>query len=365
MPNQLTARLASEIETCGPIGFDHFMTRALYDSEHGYYMGGGNPEDDFRTAVDTSPLFAAMLVRRLDRAWRELECPDPFSVLELGSGRGVLAAAAMRVARELPWGPVLCWTGVEIGPSRRRYAQLNCPRARFVRDLGQVNPLPRGVILANEYLDALPFRLAKRGPGGWIELRVGLSEPGSLGFVEFPADNRLNEYCARWAGAIPTGGVVEVRHCLDGLFVELARLRRRSLSIFVDYGGTADQVHSLRLSSGTALAYRGMQVSSDLLEDPGSQDLTAHVNFDAVVGSAGRAGFTRRAQTTQAEFLIELGIGSYLPALAKVPSIDRQRYAIEREAVTRLLDPRHMGSFKVLELERRPDPVSETTNLRG
>ncbi len=352
MPNPLSGRLAAEIAANGPIGFDHFMAAAMYDPEHGYYMGGGNPEEDFRTAVDTHPLFAAILARRLDRAWRELGCPRPFGVVELGSGRGSMAAAVHRVARDLPWGCALRWTGVEIGTHRRRDAQLACPQAEFVQGLAQVAARSEGVIFANEYLDALPFRLVKRTPAGWNELRVGTTEDDEFEFVETCAASELNGYCLRWGGAIPGGGIVEVRAGFYELFGELAGLFKHSVAVLIDYGGSAEQVHSLRLSSGTALAYRGMQFSSNLLADPGRQDLTAHVNFDAVSESAGRHGFSSRGLTTQAEYLIELGIGSYLPALSAGPRINRRRYEAEREAVTRLLDPRHMGSFKVLELER-------------
>lgn len=351
MTNPLAAKLAEEIELSGPIGFDRFMAAALYDPEFGYYMGAGRPELDYRTAVDTHPLFAAMLARRLDGAWQELGRPEPFRVLELGSGPGSMVASVSRVARELPWGGNLDWTGVEIGPGRRRKAQLTCPRARFVPDLKQVEPRSCGVIFANEYLDALPFKLAKRGGSGWLEKRVGVSESGSFAFVDASADPGLRDYCQRWAEAIPVGGTIEARTGIDSVFAELATKFQRSKAIFVDYGGSAEEVHSLRLSSGTALAYRGMQVSEDLLAEPGRRDLTAHVNFDAVVDSAGRYGFKMRRLTTQAQYLIDLGIGSYLPALADGVAPARTRYEAERDAVSRLLDPRQTGSFKVLELE--------------
>ncbi len=351
MPSPLAARLAAEIGSGGPIGFDRFMDAALYDPEFGYYMGTGNPEQDFRTAVETHPLFAATLARRLDRAWRELGYPKPLSVLELGSGTGSMAASVYRVARELPWGSRLNWTGVEIGPARRRAAQLECTHASFVSDLAQVESFTRGVILANEYLDALPFKLARRSESGWLEKRVGISETGSFVFVEQPAGPALEDYCLRWGGAIPVGGELEARTELDGLFSGLAAKTGLSIAIFIDYGGSAGQVHSERLSDGTALAYRDMKVSDDLLADPGRQDLTAHVNFDSVSESAVRHGFKARELTTQAEYLIGLGIGAYLPSLAAGPSTDRARYEAEREAVTRLLDPRHTGSFRVLELE--------------
>ncbi|MXX67099.1 MAG: hypothetical protein F4Z40_09020 [Chloroflexi bacterium] len=360
MANPLPAKLAEEIELSGPIGFERFMAAALYDPEFGYYMGAGNPELDYRTAVDTHPIFAAMFARRLDIAWHELGGPIPFTVLELGSGSGSMAATVYRIARELPWGGCLDWTGVEIGPSRRRAAQLSCPRARFISDFKQFESRSCGVLFANEYLDALPFKLAKRGDSGWVEKRVGVSEIGTLVFVDGPADPELEAYCRRWADAIPVGGLIEARTDMDSVFAELATKFQRSKAVFVDYGGSAREVHSLRNSSGTALAYRGMQVSEDLLAEPGLQDLTAHVNFDAVCDSAGRYGFGTRQITTQAQYLIDLGIGSYLPALAEGPVPDRSRYEGERDAVSRLLDPRQMGSFKILELEFGPEVTADS-----
>ncbi len=359
MANPLASKLAVEIELSGPIGFERFMAAALYDPEFGYYMGAGNPERDYRTAVDTHPLFAAMFAKHLDGAWHEFGCPEPLRVLELGSGPGSMAASVFRVARELPWGTSLDWTGVEIGPSRRRAAQLSCPRARFVPDLKRVESGWCGVVFANEYLDALPFKLAKRGDSGWLEKRVGVSESGSLVFVDASADPELEDYCRRWADATPVGGMIEARIDMDCVFAELAAKFQRSKAVFVDYGGSAREVHSLRLSSGTALAYRDMQVSEDLLADPGLQDLTAHVNFDAVSESAGRYKFGTCRITTQAQYLIELGIGTYLPALAEGPAPDRLRYEAERDAVIRLLDPRQMGSFKVLELEFGPEAAGD------
>lgn len=336
------------------------MEAALYDPELGYYMGAGNPEGDFRTAVDTHPLFAAMFARRLSTAWRELGCPIPFNVLELGSGLGSMAAAVFRIARELPWGSGLAWTGVEIGPERRRAAQLACPRASFVSDLSQAEPVEFGVIFANEYLDALPFKLARRGESGWREKRVAISDAGSFAFAEIPAGQELADYCSRWGSAISVGGEIEARTDFDWLFCQLAAKSQRLIAIFIDYGGNAARVHSERLSAGTALAYQGMKASDDLLADPGRQDLTAHVNFEAVTECAVRNGFKARELITQAEYLIELGIGSYLPSLATGPAPERSRYEAEREAVSRLLDPRHMGSFRVLELERGLGVASDT-----
>ena len=348
--SSLKNQLLAEIAASGPIGFDKFMAAALYDLSYGYYMGGGQPENDFQTAVETHPLFAAMLVRRLDRAWREFGCPDRFSVVELGSGRGTLAGHVIRIGGGMPWGQALEWVGVEISPARRRQAQITHPAVRFVGAMEEASRRPCRVVVANEFLDALPFRLARRAGNDWIEVRVGVGPDQELAFVDCPSDPALTRYARRWASAIPEGGMIEFRPGLSMAFRQIGELSDQALVILIDYGGSAAQVHSQRLGSGTALAYRGMKVVTDLLCEPGRQDLTAHVNFDEVIEIAQSLGFTAGPLRTQAEYLIDLGIGNYLPALQKKSGLTRERYEAEREAVMRLLDPTQMGSFKVLEL---------------
>ena len=346
----LKNQLLAEIAASGPIGFDKFMAAALYDPRYGYYMGGGQPEKDFQTAVETHPLFAAMLARRLDRAWREFDCPAKFSVVELGSGRGTLAGHVIRISGGLPWGQALQWVGIEISPARRRQAQIAHPAARFVSGLVEVGRRPCRVVVANEFLDALPFRLARRAGGDWVEVRVGAGTDMEFAFVDCQADPALARYAGRWAGETPDGGMIEFRPGLAMAIRQIGELSDQALVILVDYGGSAAQVHSQRLGSGTALAYRGMKVVTDLLSEPGRQDLTAHVNFDEVSEIARCLRFASGPLRTQAEYLIELGIGNYLPALQTKTGLTRERYEVEREAVMRLLDPTQMGSFKVLEL---------------
>ncbi len=350
VPSGLKNQLLAEIAASGPIGFDKFMAAALYDPRYGYYMGGGQPENDFRTAVETHPLFAAMLVRRLDRAWRELGCPDKFSVVDLGSGRGTLAGHVIRISGGLPWGQALQWVGIEISPARRRQAQIAHPAARFVAAMEEAGRRPCRVVIANEFLDALPFRLARRAGDDWVEVCVGTGPGQELAFVDRPSDPALEQYARRWAGSTPNGGVIEFRPGLPMAIRQIGELSDQALVILIDYGGSAAQVHSQRLGSGTALAYRGMKVVTDLLFEPGRQDLTAHVNFDEVSAIAQSLGFTSDPLCTQAEYLIDLGIGDYLPTLQKRSGLARKRYEEEREAVMRLLDPIQMGSFKVLEL---------------
>ncbi len=347
--SDLESQIFKLVKAKQSIGFDEYMELALYGPDGGYYMGGGTPSDDYRTAPETHPVFAAMLTRRLDRAWRQLGRPDPFEIVELGCGPGVLASQVFKFASHHPWGPSLRWMGVEAGPGRRRAAQLRCPWGRFAGGTASIESAPARVVIGNEFLDALPFRIARRRGDYWCELRVVAGENNRLELVELPADSDLVDYGHKWALGVPDGGTFEVCSRLRRLFGEITRLADSLLVIFIDYGGSAEQVHSTRFGSGTSLGYRRMNVVTDLLSSPGQIDLTAHVNFDAVHTTAESFGFNSKAITNQAEYLVELGIGQYLPGLIDQPKVNREILDQERDAVLRLLDPRDMGSFKVFE----------------
>ena len=196
---------------------------ALYDPDYGYYMGAGEPEYDFRTAVDTHPVFAAMVAtapaQGLGGIWI-LQPNSEFS--KLGSGRGSMASAVFLVARELSWGSRLDWTGVEIGTQRRRNAQLkwsagkirpgNLARRTFElrRDIRQRVPWTRcrsrwpdaaGAAGANSELKSRgvmnsPGPTRQRAPHCAITARAGAARFPSAGYSK-PAWG-LSEYLRIW-----------------------------------------------------------------------------------------------------------------------------------------------------------------------
>ncbi len=129
-----------------------------------------------------------------------------------------------------------------------------------------------------------PCRFAWRaapGATGW-RFASGPGQTRSSHSLTARPIRALARYAGRWAGATPDGGMIEFRPGLPVAIRQIGELSDQALVILIDYGGSAAQVHSQRLGSGTALAYRGMKVVTDLLCEPGRQDLTAHVNFDEV-----------------------------------------------------------------------------------
>jgi SAM-dependent MidA family methyltransferase len=205
----LEAALAAHIAEVGPIGFDELVAHALYAPGRGFYTrgGGAGRRRDFLTSPEVGPLFGAVMARALDSWWDEMGRPDPFPVVEAGAGPGTLAATLLaagprcRDALRLTLVEVAeaQWPGHPPGTTSR--ATLPAP--------GELGPGPV-VVLANELLDNLPFRLVERTADGWSEVRVAAEGPeGPLIEVLAPLDAVRAAWCDERAVVGSTGGRVE------------------------------------------------------------------------------------------------------------------------------------------------------------
>jgi SAM-dependent MidA family methyltransferase len=342
--DELADLLRERIRRDGPITFAAFMETALYHPEHGYYTRSTGAPDDYFTSVTAHPAFGAMLSNHLDDVWRLLDRPDPFRVVELGAGDGRLATHIRAAAADFPWLVTLDYTGVEISPGRRSEPPEGI---RLVASLGDVEESATLAVISNEYFDALPFHLLRRAGDQWTEDLIDITDEGFTYHDAAPGAAAL-AYAGQYGGDLPDGGRLEARPGIAALYAEIAELAPRIAMTTVDYGGLAPEVHGPRLQAGTALAYRDQSAGEDLLRDPGEQDLTAHVNFTELIDAGRAAGLVPRPLVPQAEFLVALGIGEYLPHLQTVPGVTPERYTRERAAVMQLLDPQELGRFPVL-----------------
>src|SRR5262252_3360895 len=210
----LPERIAERIRREGPIPFDRYVDAALYDEEDGFFArggGAGRAGRDFVTSPEVGTLFGALVARFLDRSWTELGRPDPFVVVDAGAGRGRLAADVLRAEPECA--PALRSVLVErsavLRAAQRELLTLEPADRAFgptIRDEPDEAPRPvegigpivtslpelpalelsDGVVLANELLDNLPFRVVERAGGAWPEVRVG-NDDGGFGEVVVPA----------------------------------------------------------------------------------------------------------------------------------------------------------------------------------
>ncbi|MDD5630224.1 MAG: SAM-dependent methyltransferase [Elusimicrobia bacterium] len=330
--------------------FRDFCESALYHPERGFYTRG-RPAEHFYTAPELHPAFGWTLSRALARwldALRSRSVAPPYTVVEMGSGTGLLARRLREgLRRERPdLEAELCWVLVE--RSRGRLMEslagfedmpgrvLGCER------LSEVPPC-RGVFLSNELVDALPFHvLEKRGGRVW-ELYVDESGDPVLGELSTQA---LLPHARAVAEALADGQ----RHAVS--LEARAWLGEASARLECGYLATID--YGKRFAAGDVNAprsYHRHTVSDRLLGEPGRRDLTAPVDFNALIAEGERLGLSCAAFTTMARFLLDHGILDWLPAGSDSATV------AERARLKTLVHPEGMGeAFKVLVQSKRAGP---------
>ena len=365
---RLTAVIRADVESSPDrrITFARFMERALYAPELGYYRGPADrPTDagDFLTAPETHPIFGWTIARRIEQMWAELGRPRPFHLIEHGAGSGTLALSILEGFRRHGSAELLTairYEPVETNPYRLIDLHESFEKAGLAELLSPAGspsngPVPvTGVILANEFLDALPVhRVAARG-GHLLELFVTWQD----GFVEVRGEPSTSELAERFAddGIVPDdlaeGQVAEICLGLAPWLDDAARRLARGFVVVIDYGYEAAELYGARRLAGTLLGYRGHRVVENPFAGVGLTDLTAHVDFTAVRVLGERRGLRSVAFSTQPEFLVAAGLESELQALQASPATTAQDYMRARSGIVRMLDPRHMGRFRVLTLAR-------------
>lgn len=340
--------LRRRIARRGPISLAEYMALALGHPKYGYYMRRDpfGQAGDFITAPEISQMFGELIGLWCVVVWDIMGRPAPAVLVELGPGRGTLLADALRAARARPEFVAavrvhLVETSPFLKERQRRTLAATHPglKALWHDRLEDVPASGPVLLIANEFFDALPIRQYVRAGEGWRERRIGLRPGGSgFAFVLETVDG------ADLPEGLECGTVVEV--CLEG--VTLAReignrvTRCGGAAIIIDYGHR-QSVQGESLQSVRRHAFH------DVLDRPGDADLTAHVDFAALVAAAQSAGARTYGPIAQGIFLARLGIGARAEALMAGGTSDQgQRIAT---ALRRLVHPAEMGSiFKVLAL---------------
>jgi SAM-dependent MidA family methyltransferase len=373
--DRLTTVIRAEIEASPDrrITFARYMERALYEPGLGYYaQPADRPTDagDFLTAPETHAIFGWTVARRIEAMWADLGRPRQFRLIEYGAGSGTLAISILDGLRRHGATDLLAaieYEPIESNPNRLADLRDRFEKAGHLERLAATSaPLNRsvpvtGVILANEFLDAMPVhRFVVRG-GQLLELYVAWQE----GFVEVAGPPSTPELEARLAadglavGQLAEGQVGEISLGLGEWLRGVATQLASGYVIAIDYGYEATELYGPRRLAGTLLGYRGHRVVENPFEAPGQVDLTAHVDFTAVQSIAADHGFRTVSSTTQSEFLVAAGLEEELRALQASPELTLADYTRARSGIVRMLDPRHMGRFRVLILAR------DAASLRG
>lgn len=352
--SQLLSLLRRRIARAGPLSVAEFTAEALLHRQFGYYTNQTLDGSDFITAPQVSQLFGELIGAWILECWYQQGCPQPMALVELGPGQGYLMSDILRLARAnrgLP-GPVFL---VEASPLLRQAQERTLRPYRDHYDLrwiGDCSALPdrsAWFVIANEFFDALPVRQFQRSQDGWHERLIGL-DGDDLVWVLGPCSAFNDLLIADYARGAGKGCIVEIAPARTSLMMTLADhiCRRAGAALVVDYGyTTAPQVSTLQ-------AVRRHQ-SIDVLEQPGSADLTTLVDFAGLVTSARGCGAHVCGPITQGRWLTKLGIRLRAQQLIEQSS-ETQRKMVE-QGVEYLLDPEGMGGH-FLVLEVLPDASS-------
>ncbi len=356
--------VADRIRRLGPLPFDQYLDLVLYDDEVGFYQQGGSAgrrEGDFLTSPEVGPLFGAVVAKALDSWWTELGRPDPFVVDDAGAGPGTLGVAG--AAAEPECATALTYVLAERAASLRARQGDHLPLSvvgmaddgigpRYLSLAGLPAGPFTGVVIANELLDNLPFRLLERTEDGWSAVRVGLDR-GETSLVEHlvPAPGEPSAIADRFAAGARVGSRVSIQSRAGAWLRDaLTRLDRGRIVVF----DCADHTASMATRGSEWLrTYRHHQRGHDPLDAPGECDITTEVAVDQLAQVC-----DPDATSSQAEFLRAHGIEALVDEGRRVweerahlgdleAIVGRSRIG-EAEA---LLDPSGLGAFQVLEWE--------------
>jgi len=345
----LAARLEARIAKDGPLSVEAFMEACLSDAMSGAYASrqpiGG--QGDFITAPEISQIFGELIGLWTVAVWQSMGEPRPVIVAELGPGRGTLMADALRAWRSFPkFLDSVSVALIESSPvmaeaQRKALEDASVP----LRWHATLDELPDGplIVLANEFIDALPIRQFVRRGGAWREQLIGSDAKGGFAFTEAEVvapEDQLPEF----APVAPDGAILETRPAALTLLRELGRRAARAplAALIIDYG------HEESGFGDTLQAVQGHRFA-DPLADPGAADLSAHVDFADMKRHAGALGLKAYGPLPQGEVLLKLGLGERRERLLN-SATPAQATAIASGAA-RLVDPAQMGVlFKVLAL---------------
>jgi SAM-dependent MidA family methyltransferase len=339
----LLTHIRREIDAAGGmISFRRYMELALYTPGLGYYMAGQTrfgAAGDFVTAPEMGRVLAAVLARTLR--------PDlgPDGILEFGGGSGALAGQIRDILPDTPY------TLLEPSPDLQARQQATVPGVLHLQTLPEHW---RGVMLAHEVLDAMPVQVLELGASGQLH-ECGVRWNGAaLDWatlpppVAAPLAARLAPYVTHWPRPYRT----EINLTAEFWLREVAARLDSGAILLIDYGHEAAEYYHPQRQTGSLRAYYRHHWLDDPFYLPGLCDLTAHVDFTALMTAAVEAGLEVAFYGHLARFLVEHGLAEVYGTLCAQTG-DDGRFALNNE-IKRLTLPQEMGeSFKVLILKKR------------
>ena len=350
----LADMIRRQIGIQGPMTVAQYMELCLAHPELGYYRKADplGRDGDFITAPEISQMFGELIGIWAAFVWQQMGGPEVARLVELGPGRGTLMADTLRAAGKVPgFLDAVDVHLVETSPALRavQEARLGAFSPKWHDAIGG---LPGGptIIIANEFLDALPVRQFERTQDGWHERMVGIGDDGELMFVLSPP-YIVNPLVPDSHKNAPPGAIIEICPAALNIVQELSAdiKSHGGALLLIDYG------HDGRASGDTFQAVRNHDYCGPL-EFPGDADLTAHVDFGATENVASPMEARVYGPVGQGEFLAAMGIRERAAALSAAAT--PAQAARVKSDLARLTAPDEMGTlFKVQAVVHPDAPV--------
>jgi NADH dehydrogenase [ubiquinone] 1 alpha subcomplex assembly factor 7 len=342
-------RFARVIAATGPISVAQFMAESnarYYDSRDPLGRAG-----DFITAPEISQMFGELIGLWLADLWDRAGRPADVHYVELGPGRGTLARDALGAARCFGLVPQIHF--VEASSALRAHQQDLFPQATWHNDLSSLPDHAPLLIVANEFLDALPVRQMVRTAAGWRERMVGLERTATGDrLVPIAGGRPMDAAVPAELAQAGEGAIIETCPAAAAIVEEIARrlAAQGGAALVIDYGRTS-------LAHGSSLQALRAHAKIDPFACPGEADLTAHVDFSVLPGIARAAGARWMGTVEQGAFLNALGLGARVQALGRAAPAKADAV---RAAAYRLSAPEAMGAlFKVMGLAAPEWPTGD------
>ena len=355
---ELVAAIASEIGPHGPIPFVRFMELALYHPQFGYYMRPADPSTerigwngDFYTSSDVHPILGQALARQAAQVDALLGYPDPFTIVEMGPGKGLLAKQLLMQCQlvSMSLSQRLRYVLVECSPAMRAVqAQHLSPwlttsgPVTWLEDVTSLAPDSiTGLMFSNELPDAFPVHRVQKVGRALKEIFVEIREGRFVECLRDLSTPEIDEYFRRLHIELPEGYRTEVNLRAPVWMRQVASSVDRGVIITIDYGHSAEDLYGSQRSNGTLLCYSSQMASEDPYVRVGLQDMTAHVDFTTLATVGEEAGLSVTGFTNQMSFLMGLGVEDMMGQLTPETA--------EFRAALHLLKPEGMGrTFKIL-----------------
>jgi SAM-dependent MidA family methyltransferase len=364
----LAERLRARIKRDGPITFRDWMQAALYDERDGYYCRPDRIQQgragDYRTAPESSPLFAATLAQYFSKLFaelfHELGSPPTWTIFETGAGGGEFAYGVLNTLRA-KYPEVFSVTSYvidEVSPTTRRRAAERlsefADRLIFQRLVEIDRAVNAGVCFSNELIDAFPVHRVIMRDGRLSELCVGLKQDDFV-WVECDPVQGVAEYCRRVGLRLSEDQIAEINLAAEEFVARAAGLFDRGFLITVDYGVERNELlDSPDRFAGTLRAFHRHQLIDNVLASPGEQDLTTTIDWTQIREAGSRAGLRTIRFERLDQFLLSEGLLGLLSEMVTHTQDQVEALRLSTGAREMIMPHGLAASFQVLVQEKYP-----------